>query len=75
MKIIIFSASNVRTFNLKFEVSSNVTEIANTSQRKIVLSLRKKFQSMVGSAVVEIFIDKVRFGTLLNIQASVKQFF
>jgi hypothetical protein len=61
MNVIASSASN-RTFNLKFEVSSNVTETPNTvpSQRKIVLSLRKKFHSQLGNGA-EVVLDKVSF--------------
>ena len=60
MNVIASSASN-RTFNLKFEVSSNVTETPNTVplQRKIVLSLRKKFHSQLGNGA-EVVLDKVR---------------
>jgi len=70
MNVIASAASN-RTFNLKFEVSSNVTEQQNTGQRKIVLSLRKKFHSQFGTAA-EVVIDKDDEITINAIRSAVK---
>jgi hypothetical protein len=49
--------STFRTFSLKFELTSNVTELHTSGQRKIVLSLRKKFHSLLGNGA-EVLIDK-----------------
>jgi hypothetical protein len=70
MNVIASSASN-RTFSLKFEVSSVVTEIQNTGHRKIVLSLRKKFHSQLGNGA-EVVIDKDEDVTINAIRNAVK---
>jgi hypothetical protein len=70
MTLIASSASN-RTFNLKFELSSNVTEQPNSNQRKIVISLRKKFQSQANSSA-EVLLDKDEDVTVSSLRNAVK---
>ena len=70
MNVIASSASN-KTFSLKFELTSNVTELLNSGQRKIVLSLRKKFHSLLGNGA-EVMIDKDDEVTISAIRNAVK---
>ena len=68
---VISNSGSGKTFSLKFEVTSNVTEIQNSGQRKIVLSLRKKFHSQLGNGA-EVLIDKDDETTINAIRNAVK---
>ena len=68
---LISSAVSNKTFSLKFELALNVTEQAATGQRKILISLRKKLHSKLGSGA-ELIIDKDEEATISNIRSAIK---
>ena len=72
MTVVASSAAN-KTINLKFEIMARVSDVQGSTvpnQRKIVLSLQKKFKSQ--TSAMEVLIDKDEDKTIAQIRAGIK---
>ena len=72
MTVVASSAAN-KTINIKFEIMARVSDIQGSTvpnQRKIVLSLQKKFKSL--TSAMEVLIDKDEDKTIAQIRAGIK---
>ena len=72
MTVVASSAAN-KTINIKFEIMARVSDVPGSTvpnQRKIVLSLQKKFKSQ--TSAMEVLIDKDEDKTIAQIRAGIK---
>jgi len=72
MTVVASSAAN-KTINIKFEIMARVSDVQGSTvpnQRKIVLSLQKKFKSQ--TSAMEVLIDKDEDKTISQIRAGIK---
>ena len=72
MTVVASSAAN-KTINIKFEIMARVSDVQGSTvpnQRKIVLSLQKKFKSQ--TSAMEVLIDKDEDKTIAQIRAGIK---
>lgn len=68
---LVTSAASNKAFSLKFELALSVSELANTGQRKFLISLRKKLHSKLANGS-EVLIDKDVDVTTTAIRSAVK---